>query len=228
MISQAIDAYRSGQFNSIRKCAAAFGVKHNTLSRHIRGSKSRRTAHIDQQLLSPDQEDSLVEWILHLEASGNAVNHVQFRAMVQLICQLTGGPSTLGVNWTHRFLQRHPEVRSKIGQKIDHLRVQGVTSESVQSFFTRLENAISNFNVKTVNIWNMDETGIALGVCTNQVVLGTSSTRRSYVQRPENREWVSIIEAISAGGRKLRNVVIFKAQNIQTAWFRPDNIPDAL
>lgn len=28
------------------------------------------------------------------------------------------------------------------------------------------------------NIYNMDETGCCLGTCTNQIVLGTSATRR--------------------------------------------------
>jgi len=50
----------------------------------------------------------------------------------------------------------------------------------------------------------MDETGIALGVCVNQTVVGSSSTTRSYKKSPENREWVSIIEAASAIGSRTR------------------------
>ena len=73
----------------------------------------------------------------------------------------------------------------------------------------------------------MDETGIGLGVCVNQTVIGSSSTRRSYVKRPENREWVSIIESISAGGERTKPVVIFKGKTIQTSWFS-DDIPDWL
>lgn len=56
---------------------------------------------------------------------------------------------------------------AKIGRKIDHQRVQSVTVEVVQAFFTLLQRTISEFRVKTSNIWNMNETGIALRVCTN-------------------------------------------------------------
>ena len=69
------------------------------------------------------------------------------------------------------------------------------------------------------NTYNMDETGIALGVCTNTRVLARASKKKAYIKSPENREWVSIIECISATGRKLRCAVIFKGQSLQTTWF---------
>ena len=49
----------------------------------------------------------------------------------------------------------------------------------------------------------MDETGVALGVCTNSQVVASSSKKKAYIKSPENREWVSIIETISAVGVKL-------------------------
>jgi DDE superfamily endonuclease len=46
-------------------------------------------------------------------------------------------------------------------------------------------------------MWNMDETGLALGHYKNQLVIRTSSTKYAYIKSPENREWVSIIETVS-------------------------------
>ena len=63
----------------------------------------------------------------------------------------------------------------------------------------------------------MDESGLGLGRCSNQRVLGGSNSKRTYVQSPETREWVTIIEAISTGGRALRPTVIFKGKNVQTS-----------
>jgi hypothetical protein len=74
----------------------------------------------------------------------------------------------------------------------------------------------------------MDETRIALGVCTNSIVLASSSKRKAYVKTPENREWVSIIEAVSAAGQKLRCLVVFKGKSLQTTWFPSESIPDWL
>ena len=60
----------------------------------------------------------------------------------------------------------------------------------------------------------MDETGVALGVCTNARVLASSSKKKAYVKSPEDREWVSIIETVSATGAKLQCLVIFKGKHL--------------
>ena len=78
------------------------------------------------------------------------------------------------------------------------------------------------------DIWNIDETGIALGVCTNTQVLASSKKKKAYVKTPENREWVLIVEAVSSTGQKLQCLVIFKGQYLQTSWFTADEVPDWL
>ena len=53
-----------------------------------------------------------------------------------------------------------------------------------------------------------------------------SEKRKTYIQSPENREWVSILECISASGRSVRPIVIFKGKNVQISWPTEDNITD--
>ena len=72
----------------------------------------------------------------------------------------------------------------------------------------------------------MDETGLALGVCTNTRVIAQARKRKAYVKTPGNREWVSILEAISATGQKIRPMVIFKGKSLQTTWFSSKYVPD--
>jgi hypothetical protein len=61
-----------------------------------------------------------------------------------------------------------------------------------------------------------------LGVCTNHTVLAEAGKRRTYVQTPENREWVTIIECVSAKGDKIRPAVIFRGVYLQTTWLPRD------
>jgi hypothetical protein len=49
----------------------------------------------------------------------------------------------------------------------------------------------------------MDETGCALGVCTNSQVLASAIKKKAYIKSLEDREWVLIIETILATGVKL-------------------------
>jgi len=60
----------------------------------------------------------------------------------------------------------------------------------------------------------MDETGIALGVYSNQQVVGKTTTTSLNKATPENREWVSIIETISVIDRRLQCLIIFKGKTL--------------
>ena len=67
---------------------------------------------------------------------------------------------------------------------------------------------------------------LVLGDCAHQRVVGSSSSSRIYKRTPENHEWVSIIETISAAGQTIPCLVIFKGKNIQSSWFEAENIPN--
>ena len=153
-------------------------------------------------------------WILDLEAQGYAPTFNTVRELAAVVSRSTGGPQKVGKNWLSRFIQRHPEVASKVGRKIDTRRVDNTTSEALETWFTRLRSIQMQYNVLPQNIWNMDESGIALGVCHNQRVLEISTTSSTFKKTPENREWVSIIGTISATGARLQPLVIFKGQSL--------------
>jgi hypothetical protein len=122
-VEDAVDAYLRGEFKSIRSAAKAFGAVPTTVSRRLRGTRTRRQARVPTQLLSTTQEDMLVRWILDLERAGNAPNHALVREMASLISRVSGGPQSLGQNWVQRFLKRHPEIHTKVGVKIESLRI---------------------------------------------------------------------------------------------------------
>jgi len=132
------------------------------------------------------------------------------------------------VSWVSRFLHRRPELKIKNRRKIDHLRVKNTNPELLHPWFTSLEAILKRTNVLPINLWNVDETGIALGVCTNHKVIGDARTNHTYVKTPENREWVSIVECISAAGTKVMPVLIFKGKTLQSTWLTPGNDPEHL
>jgi len=70
-LQQAILDYQSRRYPTIRAAAAANDVNRMTLSRRLQGGTSRAIARETQQLLSNQQEQMLVQWILDLEAQGH-------------------------------------------------------------------------------------------------------------------------------------------------------------
>ena len=109
---------------------------------------------------------------------------------------------------------------------IANQRIHNIYSSNILEWFAYLLALFSHYKVKCANVYNMDETGNALGPCTNQTIIGSSKSKRSYVARAEDREWVSVIECIGAAGRVLTPMVIFKGKNVQHQWFIPNQTPD--
>ncbi|KAH9240176.1 hypothetical protein K456DRAFT_1037625 [Colletotrichum gloeosporioides 23] len=68
----------------------------------------------------------------------------------------------------------------------------------------------------------MDETGILEGRGSNGLVLGSSETRSIRKKQPGSRAWISLIECISATGKALPPLVIYKGKNVQQQWFPLD------
>ncbi|KAI1006259.1 hypothetical protein K3495_g1960 [Podosphaera aphanis] len=114
-----------------------------------------------------------------------------------------------------------------VGRKIEAVRAKAADLQQLRAFIEKFEHTRKRLNVATEDIYNMDETGLALGICTNTIVIASSSKKKAYVKSPENREWVSMIERVSAAGRKMRCVAIFKGISLQTTWFLA-SIPDWL
>ena len=144
---------------------------------------------------------------------------IRTREMATLILRSNGDQNPLGKKWISTFIKRNPRISSVVGRKIEKARAEAATHDQIKMFMEQFEATRKRINVLTEDIYNMDETGLALGVMTNYQVLASSSKKRAYVKSPETREWVSVIECDSVAGRKLRCVAIFKGKSLQTTWF---------
>ena len=140
---------------------------------------------------------------------------------------MNGDNNPVGKRWISFFLKRNLRVASIVGRKIEGARAEGATQEQIRAFLELFEGTRVRLGIRTEDMWNMDETGKAMGVCANTRVLADSRKSKAYKQSPENREWASIIECVSATGKKLRCGVIFKGKNLQSTWF-PATITDWL
>ena len=63
-IHSALDELNSGIYSSLRAASKAYKIPRSTSRARLAGSQSHTIAHRNQQRLTIDQEESLVEWIL--------------------------------------------------------------------------------------------------------------------------------------------------------------------
>jgi hypothetical protein len=218
-LQQAIDAVLSGV--SLRRASAMHGVPRTTLSRRLQGVQPKRLAHSHHQRLSPWQEEHLVDWILTQGALGVPPTHAQIRHLVQRTLLNNGDSRPLGKHWMEGFFARNPQIRTLRGKSMDSRRVNGASTENIKAFF-RLLDIPKVKAIRPCNRWNMDETGIMQGHRGNGLVVGRASRRQILVKSAGNREWVTIIESVSATGASLPPLVIFRGKHVQQQWFPSD------
>jgi hypothetical protein len=64
------------------------------------------------------------------------------------------------------------------------------------------------FGVYNKDIWNFDETGFQIGVGKSQWIVTTLTSKRSYLAFDNSRDLVTSVEAISAGGAVIEEMLI--------------------
>ncbi|KAF7909664.1 uncharacterized protein EAF01_003382 [Botrytis porri] len=192
-IAEALRAITNGA--SIRRASLDYGVPRTTLHDRIYGGVSHQNGAQILQKLSPIQENRLAEWILVQEALGTSPTHRQIREMAE-----------------HLLIKQH---------QIDSARVSGATSDIIKKWFRNL--AIPEIKaIKPANRWNMDEAGIMEGQGLNGLVVGSTDRRFIQKKQPGSRIWTSFIECISANGKSITPLVIYKGKSVQQQWFPTD------
>jgi hypothetical protein len=226
MLIQAIDYLNSHPKASIRSVALDYGVDKSTLSRHRVRPTSRLLGQESNQRFSWRQERFLVDWIIEEDMRGYAPSRTRVHEMAQKLLRANGDDKPLGKKWIEGFKRRNKDIKPIIGKRLASERYNGASVEVLEPYFQRFKQIVDTYAVKKENIWNMDETGTQLGASHTSQVLASAKKSSTRVKKPNETEWVSVIECGSAGGKTIRPLIIFKGKSVQLQWFNFDEVPD--
>ena len=205
---------------SVNAIALSWGLIRSTLERRINGqTRSRHQAHECEQRLSHVEEEALKSWILQLAEWDwpPRVSHV--RQIVGELLQDKHDSRPLGGAWISQFLDRHKDLQSRFSQPLDKERTATHDTEVLLRWFQLVESTIQKYEIQKEDTYNMDEKGIALGSAGKMRVLCSKLSIQVYKAQDGSREWISLIECISADGRLLPLFTIFKGKRQMKAWF---------
>jgi DNA-binding Lrp family transcriptional regulator len=186
-IQCAIAELNSGVRISQRALAKKWGVPRSTLQERVKGRSRHAIAHSYQQRLTPEQEEFLVEWILDEDSRAQPPSHPRVREMATRILRMNGDTRPLGQLWVPHFLKRNPRVASIVGRKIESARTTAANYHTIKEWLELFERTRETLGIPYENVWNFDETGVALGVCTNQQVIADARKKKAYNKSPESR-----------------------------------------
>jgi hypothetical protein len=207
---------------SIRRAADAYDVPRTTLRSCMNGLRTRAEAHIEQQNLSPAEEEILVEWA---KVQSHRRIPMTYFTLTKYASEISGKP--IGESWPKRFLTRHKDLKVKATMGLEKCRAKALNPTAVRGFYDILEDIVAEFNITPENMWNMDEKGVQLGIGAKVAAIIDHDQATVYSVEDGNCELVTIIEAVCADGTALIPLVIFQGAWLNLEWRRPKNNPSS-
>jgi hypothetical protein len=67
-------------------------------------------------------------------------------------------------------------------------------------------------------MYNMDETGFAIGVVERSYVVVNKESKKRYRAQPGRQEWASVVECVSADGGSIPPFIILKGEKVTSSW----------
>jgi hypothetical protein len=221
----AISDLKNKKIPNINRAAAIYNIPRTTLRYRLKGIQQKAEICPASIKLSPNEEESLVKWILDLAKRGLPPRPSLVRQMADHLLSKDGNQQ-VGKNWVYKLVNRRPELKSRFSRRYNYERAKCEDIKLIQEHFDRVQDTIQEYGILPEDIYNFDETGFAMGLCaTAKVITGSDRYSRPHLLQPGNREWVTAIEAVNAMGWALPSYIIFKATTfIQYGWF--DTLPD--
>jgi hypothetical protein len=232
VLLDALAAYRNSEYTSVRKCAYAFHIPYSTLASRLTTRTSRSKSHESQQILSTAEEETLLKAITRLSKSGCPITLPLTRDLAEEIrlsrFRLSSNPTSyppISKRWIDRFRNRYPELKTVYSRALDASRFEGVSYLVVNAYFDALTDLFLENSYPSDAIFNVDETGFALGTTLPSKVLIRRGDTTAFKKISGRQEWITAIECIGASGVALPPLLIFKAKYTSTAWI-PASTPE--
>jgi len=100
--------------------------------------------------------------------------------------------------------------------------------EKLAVWFAEMASILHQNSYNPADIYNMDETGSAIGATQfKRVIAVLEKEKLARKGAPGRQEWVTSIECVSAAGRALPPLVIFKGGSFKSGWL-PAGLEDAV
>ena len=196
-------------------------LPYDTVRRRFLGkSLPPREAHASQQLLSPEAERVLVNWIVFLSDTSHPLNKQTLRKKAEALCGKKPSES-----WIRGFLGRNPEIRLGRPSGLDPKRAQAFNKPTIRKHFHRLHQLIQKHSIPVENIYNMDEKGCQRGggrKGSSQRYFIPRRRRPKYMSRSTNLELITIIECVCADGTALLPGFVLSGKEFCPEWFMVD------
>nr|XP_026483579.1 uncharacterized protein LOC113391735 [Vanessa tameamea] len=220
-ITNAIQEVNDGKL-SMYAAAHKYGIPTTTLYDKIKATYSTNV--VGRPLAIPlEVENRLVDAIKTMEKWGFGLSREEVLNLVAEFVKSNNlhTPFTNnkpGKDWFINFRKRH-RLSIKKPQPVEYVRKKMTDPFVIFEYFKLLEDTLSALNLfqSPHLIWNMDETSLSLDPTKTKVV-GAINKPCSRTTCGTGKENTTILTTVSASGKKLSPLIVFKGKNIWDQW----------
>ena len=192
---------------SIPELAARFDIPVRHLKNRLKGTPSRNAQVPASRKLSPAEEVAVCRYIDRLDQLGLCVRPPMLRNCANVILARNHNgnspPPTVSSRWSQRFLDHHPEYSVRKQKAMDPRRKVANNAKSIEAWFKDFCATYLEKGIQSGDCWNMDKSGFQIGLGRNQKIITKDIRHQSYIGSASNRELVTVVEAISGGGKAI-------------------------
>lgn len=140
------------------------------------------------------------------------------KGAAEYILQKDDSTATVSHMWPKRFLKHHPQYLKQRQKPLAVNRKQSHSLETFTAYFEAYKLTRDSLGVADEDIWNMNKTGIRMGVEKAHWVITVNSKRSLHLVDPDNRESLTSVEAISGERSEIPPMLIMTGVHILEKW----------
>ena len=204
-----------------------FRVHKDKICRRFTGRRQSRSAREPAGTRLNQEQDKALCWFLdYLNKFGIPLRYKTLAAAANHILlrdNLNAKP--VSKDWPRRWRGSHPQYKVVKEKPIEQARQEAMNVVTIEGWFRQLQEMMEEHNIEKEDFWNMDETGLRIGVGRGQWVIVPENDDdgkgrfTNIIGSHGDQEHVTIVEAISAGGVVIPPLIIIKGKVILHRWF---------
>lgn len=109
-------------------------------------------------------------------------------------------------------MRRHPSLQIKRPNILEKQRKAAATRKLLERHLDLFDRAMKDNKIQVENLWNMDEKGFLMGQVNRVKVICKRGRGTPISQVDGSREWITVLEAVSATGISLPACIIWKGK----------------
>lgn len=155
----AVQDVRDG-IKTCRHAAKIYGLNHKTVKSRLNGKPSRADKSASEQLLTPNEEQSILNFIDTCTELGFPARLYMLEEKAILLLRLrVVDPPPIGKTWAHRFIKRHSEYKCRFLRHLDQDRYWNTDPVVFKKWFDLVEKIMKKNDITKDRLFNMDEKG---------------------------------------------------------------------